>query len=62
MTPVPTGMSVDFFSASSYGAGATVSGDVKLQMGGKIAVEGRHILVVRTSDCFLPLRQSRSFS
>jgi len=46
MTPVPTGMSVDFFSASSYGAGATVSGDVKLQMGGKIAVEGRHILVV----------------
>lgn len=46
MTPVPAGMSVDFFTASSYGANATVSGDVKLRMGSKITPAGRHVLVV----------------
>ena len=49
MTPVPAGTSVDFFSASSYGASATVSGDVKLQMGTKITPAGRHVLVVSVS-------------
>lgn len=46
MSPLPHGMNIDFFSASSYGFKGTVSGDVKLTLGGKLPLAGRHVIVV----------------
>jgi hypoxanthine phosphoribosyltransferase len=47
MAPVPAGMTVDFFAASSYGAATVASGDVSVNMAAaKIDVAGRHVLVV----------------
>lgn len=50
--PLPRGMNIDFFTASSYGLKGTVSGDVKLSMGGKLPVTGRHVLVVGRVSAF----------
>lgn len=55
MLPLPRGMHIDFFTASSYGSKGTVSGDVKLSMGGKLPVTGRHVLVVGRFYAFATL-------
>lgn len=48
MSPVPQGLAVDFFTASSYGATTVSTGDVAVNMAaGKIDVAGRHVIVVR---------------
>ena len=62
MTPLPPGLSVDFITASSYGAGATVSGEVKLQMGAKISLAGRHVLVVPALGASACTDQCQSFA
>lgn len=47
MAPVPQGLAVDFFTASSYGATTVSTGDVAVNMAaGKIDVAGRHVIVV----------------
>jgi hypothetical protein len=49
MTPVPDGLNLDFIRASSYhGTSTSTSGQIKVEVVAtqKIAVEGRHVLLV----------------
>lgn len=47
IVPVPAGLSVDFFAASSYGASTESDGEVRVELAAsKVPVAGRHILVV----------------